>query len=95
LPPELRITSLLPGWNGVVLGMTCMLQFAVSLVIDSRYERGIGRYYYWMIWYPMAYWILSVLTTVVAVPKAVFKRRGTRARWDSPDRGLRSERTDL
>lgn len=95
LPPELRIATLLPGWNGVVLGMTCMLQFAVSLIIDSRYERGIGRYYYWMIWYPMAYWIMNVFTTVVAVPKALFKRRGTRARWDSPDRGLRIERSDI
>ncbi len=89
LPPPLSIPTLLPGWNGVVLGVTCLLQFAVSLAIDSRYEKGIGKIYYWMVWYPIVFWLLSVMTTVVAVPKAWFKKKGTRATWDSPDRGMR------
>jgi biofilm PGA synthesis N-glycosyltransferase PgaC len=42
-----------------------------------------------MIWYPLAYWILNVITTVIAVPKAIFKRRGKRGVWVSPDRGLK------
>ncbi len=89
LPPPLYIPTLLPGWNGVVLGVTCLLQFAVSLAIDSRYERGIGKIYYWMVWYPIVFWLLNVLTTVVAVPKAWFKKKGARATWASPDRGVR------
>jgi biofilm PGA synthesis N-glycosyltransferase PgaC len=89
LPDWLRTPSLIPSWNGVILGVTCLLQFAVSLMIDSRYERGMGKYYYWMIWYPIIYWVLSVLTTVVALPKAVIHRRRLRGVWDSPDRGLR------
>ncbi len=88
LPPPLTIPTLLPGWNGVVLGVTCLLQFAISLAIDSRYERGIGKTYYWMVWYPIGFWLLSVITTVVAVPKAWFKKKGTRATWVSPDRGV-------
>ena len=62
---------------------------ALSLVIDRRYETRIGRNYYWMIWYPIAYWMINTLTTVVAFPKALIKRRGVRAIWVSPDRGLR------
>jgi biofilm PGA synthesis N-glycosyltransferase PgaC len=89
LPPAFYVPTLVPGWNGVILGMTCLLQFAVSLAIDSRYEKGIGKYYYWMIWYPMAYWMINVATTMVAVPKALFKKRGTRATWVSPDRGIK------
>jgi biofilm PGA synthesis N-glycosyltransferase PgaC len=89
LPAALRVATVLPGWSGVVLGITCMLQFAVALLVDSRFERGMGRVYYWMIWYPVVYWVLNVFTTVVAVPKAIKKRRGTRATWVSPDRGLR------
>jgi biofilm PGA synthesis N-glycosyltransferase PgaC len=89
LPPALYVPTLVPGWNGVILGMTCLLQFAVSLAIDSRYEKGIGRYYYWMIWYPMAYWMINVATTMVAIPRAIFKKPGTRAIWESPDRGVR------
>ena len=94
LPEPLQIEAVTPGWNGVVLGITCMIQFAVSLAIDGRFERGLGRYYYWMIWYPMAYWFLNVLTVTAAVPRALFKRRGARATWRSPDRGLRPKGRD-
>ena len=90
LPDYLFIKTLLPGWTGVILGGTCLLQFAVSLLIDSRYEKGITRYYYWMVWYPLAYWVLNVLTTVFGAPKAIFKKKGKRATWTSPDRGLQS-----
>ncbi|MGO4775644.1 poly-beta-1,6 N-acetyl-D-glucosamine synthase, partial [Lysobacter sp. 2RAB21] len=89
LPEQLRVTTLLPSWHGVILALICLLQFAASIIIDRRYETGVGRNYYWMIWYPMAYWLLSFATTVTAVPKALLKRRGTRATWVSPDRGLR------
>jgi poly-beta-1,6-N-acetyl-D-glucosamine synthase len=88
LPEPFQVPSLLPDWHGVVLAATCLLQFAVSLLIDRRYEPGVGRNYYWMIWYPFAFWFLSLFTTVVATPKALAKRRGTRATWVSPDRGV-------
>jgi biofilm PGA synthesis N-glycosyltransferase PgaC len=90
LPSYLVIPTMLPGWTGVILGCTCLLQFAISLIIDSRYEKGITRYYYWMVWYPLAYWVLNVLTTVFGFPKAFFKKKGRRATWISPDRGLHS-----
>lgn len=89
LPKELNIPTLIPSWGGVLLGATCLLQFAVSLIIDSRYEKNIGKTYYWMIWYPLIYWLINVLTTAVGLIKAVFKKRHTRAIWVSPDRGVR------
>jgi biofilm PGA synthesis N-glycosyltransferase PgaC len=90
LPPPLDAITLIPGWTGVILGATCLIQFGISLAIDSRYEPAFGRYYYWMIWYPMIYWTLHTAATVVAVPKAMLKKRGTRAVWVSPDRGVRA-----
>ncbi|WP_425476984.1 poly-beta-1,6-N-acetyl-D-glucosamine synthase [Novilysobacter arseniciresistens] len=89
LPPHWEHGGLMPGWHGVVLALVCLLQFAVSLVIDRRYEPRIGRYYYWMIWYPAAYWLLSFATTLAAVPVTLLKRRGQLAVWTSPDRGYR------
>lgn len=88
LPPAMHIESILPQWHGVVLGIVCLLQFAISTLIDRRYEVRVGRNYYWMIWYPLVYWLLSTATTVVALPKALLKRKGTRAVWVSPDRGI-------
>lgn len=90
LPETLDVARIIPAWHGVVLGVTCLIQFAVSLAIDSRFERGLGRYYYWMIWYPIAYWLINMASTVVGFIKAVTKPAGTRAVWKSPDRGIRS-----
>jgi biofilm PGA synthesis N-glycosyltransferase PgaC len=95
LPPPLEVTAVLPGWAGTILGFTCLLQFGISLIIDGRYEpRTLGRYYYWMIWYPMIYWTIHAAASVAAVPKALYKRRGSRAIWVSPDRGIRPETGD-
>lgn len=91
LPDAWQVSSLLPHWNGVVLGLTAMTQFAVSLIIDRRYEpkKQFFVNYFWVIWYPLAFWLLSLLTTIIAVPKAILKRKSLRARWNSPDRGVR------
>lgn len=90
LPPPLVVHAVLPGWSGVLLGSTCLLQFLISLIIDSRYESNtLGRYYYWMIWYPMVYWSIQAAASCAALPKAIHKRRGKRAVWVSPDRGYR------
>ena len=92
LPPALTVTAVLPGWSGVLLGTTCLLQFLISLIIDSRYESNtLGRYYYWMIWYPMVYWAIQAAASCAAVPKAISKNRGKRAVWVSPDRGFRPQ----
>ncbi len=92
LPPPLEVSAVIPGWSGVLLGSTCLLQFAISLLIDSRYEsRSLSRYYYWMIWYPMVYWIIHAAASIFAVPKALRERRASRAIWVSPDRGYRPE----
>ncbi len=91
LPGEWAIQSMLPQWYGVMLGITCLIQFSVSLIIDRKYDRGrFLRNYFWVIWYPLFFWLLTVMTTVVALPKTIFRSK-QRARWVSPDRGFRSE----
>lgn len=88
LPITYHVSLIIPGWGGIILGILCLIQFVISLHFDAIYEVHSGRHYYWMIWYPLAYWMLSSLTSIVAFPKALFKRRGQRARWVSPDRGV-------
>lgn len=92
IPDPLYVDSLLFSWCATLLGITCLTQFAVSLAIDSRYEKGIGRFYYWLVWYPVVYWMLSVASTLVGYPRAymrIHRGRAGRARWKSPDRGVR------
>lgn len=89
LPNSLHVAHLFPpAFTGLMLGVVCLLQFMVSLVIERRYEKGIAASLFWIIWFPVVYWMLSLFTTLVAFPKVMLRRQRTRARWISPDRGI-------
>lgn len=89
LPAHIHIETLVPpAFTGLVLAGACLAQFAVSLFIDRRYEPGLARALYWVIWYPLAYWMLSLFTSLVSFPKVMLRARRRRARWVSPDRGI-------
>ena len=84
--------DLSPSWTSMLLSLTCLIQFGVSLFIDSKYEAktgGVAKYYYWMVWYPIVYWLMNVGTTIFGSIKAIRKKRGQRAVWVTVDRGLR------
>lgn len=76
-----------PAFTGLLLGVMCLLQFLVSLYIERRYERKVAGSLFWVIWFPMVYWMIGLFTTLVAFPKVMLKRKRARARWISPDRG--------
>lgn len=81
--------SVIPQWWGLALAVTYLLQALVSQTLESRYEKGIIRTLFWMIWYPLAFWMITTLTTVVALPRALTRPRKARTTWVSPDRGFR------
>jgi biofilm PGA synthesis N-glycosyltransferase PgaC len=88
VPQPYWVQTIVPQWTGVIIGTTCLIQVAVSLMLDRRYDKGLLRNYYWTIWYPLAYWVLNMLTTVIALPRVLLRNKGKRARWTSPDRGV-------
>jgi biofilm PGA synthesis N-glycosyltransferase PgaC len=91
LLPESMVPAMrfLPEWWGMTLALTYLAQAGTALVIEERYEDNLSRWLFWMIWYPMAFWLLSTLTAVVSLPRAIFRPRRERMTWVSPDRGLR------
>jgi len=82
------VSPMPPLWTGSILALVCLILFSVSMYIDNLYDRKLFRYLFWVIWYPFIYWMINVFTIVVAVPKAVFRKKGKRAIWTSPDRGI-------
>jgi biofilm PGA synthesis N-glycosyltransferase PgaC len=80
---------LLMGWAGLLIGTTCLLQMMLSLVLDRPYDQGLLKNYFWMIWYPIIYWTITAVTSVVALPKILLRDTTKRARWISPDRGIK------
>jgi biofilm PGA synthesis N-glycosyltransferase PgaC len=89
MPEGLNVPSIQPpAFWGLLLATACLVQFAVALWIESRYERRVRGLIGWVIWYPFFFWMLSLATTLVGFPKALLARRGKRATWISPDRGI-------
>lgn len=89
LPTVMVLYSpVLPEGTSTLLISTCLLQFILSKWLDSHYDKGLGKNYYWMIWYPIVFWLISICTTIWALPKVLFRKNEKRARWVSPDRGV-------
>ncbi len=89
LPQELKVRTLLPGWTGLLIAVTAMLQTGVAMLLDARYDHRLWTNFFYVIWYPFAYWMINMFTAVVAFPKALFRKKEQRGLWTSPDRGLR------
>ncbi len=90
LPEPMQVSGFLPPtYTGLILAAVCLVQFAVSVFIDRRYEPGLTRSLYWIIWYPFLYWLISFSTTLYSFPKVMLMLRRRRARWTSPDRGIK------
>ena len=81
----------LPYGTAIFIGATCLFKFAISMWMDNRYEKGLSKNYFWMIWYPFVFWIITVSGTIAALPKVLSRHDGKRARWVSPDRGIRHD----
>lgn len=81
--------GLLPQWWGTVLALTYLLQSAISVSLDARFEKGLGSAIFWVIWYPLVFWLLQTGTAVAGLPRALRRPRHIRGTWISPDRGLR------
>lgn len=88
-PAVLPGFQLVPEWWGLTLTITYLAQALVSHLVERRYEKDILKSLFWIIWYPLAFWMLSTATSVVALPRALFRPRKERTTWISPDRGLR------
>ena len=83
-------SPILPNESSIILIGTCLIQFYVSKWLDGHYDKEMGKNYFWMIWYPFAFWFLNLFTAVTALPKVLFAKK-KRARWVSPDRGAHQQ----
>jgi biofilm PGA synthesis N-glycosyltransferase PgaC len=83
------IVGSIPAAWGAILASTYFLQATVSVLIDRRFEPGIWRSLFWIVWFPLAFWLIQAFTAVLGLPKAVLRRSGQRGVWKSPDRGFR------
>jgi biofilm PGA synthesis N-glycosyltransferase PgaC len=73
--------SPIPNLWGMTIATLCLTQLTVGVLIDQRYDARVRRYLPYAVWYPILYWALLAITTVIALPY-LFKRPAAQAvRW--------------
>ena len=80
--------SPIPNLWGMVIATICLMQLGTGVLLDRRYDKGLGWYYGVAVLYPMIYWMLMAVVTFVSVPRGLFRKPGKGVtRW-KPVRGL-------
>ena len=78
--------SPVPNWWGMLIGTTCLLQLLFGVALERRYDSSIPRYFYAAVFYPILYWLLMAVVTVIATPIGLLSRirEGEVTRWRTP-----------
>jgi biofilm PGA synthesis N-glycosyltransferase PgaC len=85
----LQGVSPLPGNGGLLLSLLYLIQATIAAWLDRRFERAAGQSLFWMVWYPLIFWVVQAATAVAGLPRALRRPAHARGTWISPDRGLR------
>lgn len=72
--------SPIPNYWGMLIGSMCLVQLLVGVLLDSRYDHKLRWYYALAIFYPLVYWILMAIITVMATPSGL-KASKQPVRW--------------
>jgi poly-beta-1,6-N-acetyl-D-glucosamine synthase len=67
-----------PNFWGMVIASVALVQLGVGIWLDGHYNRGVGRFFLWAAMYPLFYWGLMTIITVLSTPRALLARPGAR-----------------
>ena len=84
-----------PNFWGMVIATVALVQLAVGVWLDGRYNPSVLRFYLWAPLYPLFYWMLMLVVTVTATPAALLGRREVTAHWRTARVGLDEESVEL
>jgi len=65
-PP--RGVSPIPNFWGMLIATVCVLQLITGVILDRDYDRTLPRFFVLAVFYPLVYWILMAVITVVTHP---------------------------
>jgi biofilm PGA synthesis N-glycosyltransferase PgaC len=70
--------SPIPNFWGMLVATVCLLQLATGVMLDNPYDRGLKKYFFVAVFYPLVYWILMAVITVMTAPQGLSVNRQKR-----------------
>lgn len=95
----LLLLALIPGTHALetislgpllLLLSVGILQAAMGIGLDRPYDHRLLANGFWLIWYPFGFWLVNFAASLAALPRLLLRPSLQRARWVSPDRGVRA-----
>ena len=63
--------SPIPNFWGMLIATVCVVQLITGVLLDRSYDRALPRYFITAVFYPLVYWILMAVITVVTHPQGL------------------------
>lgn len=63
--------SPIPNFWGMLIATVCLTQLATGVMLDRHYDRKLPRYFIVAVFYPLVYWILMAVITVITAPQGL------------------------
>ena len=71
-----------PNVWGMTIASLAIAQLFLGVLLDRRYDRGLWRDFPVAVVYPLAYWMIMSIITVVSTPAGLLRRAaGGPAQW--------------
>ena len=70
--------SPIPNFWGMLVATVCLLQLATGVLLDNSYDRELKKFFFVAVFYPLVYWILMAVITVVTAPRGLSVNRQKR-----------------
>lgn len=70
--------SPIPNFWGMLVATMCLLQLGTGVLLDNPYDRSLKNYFFVAVFYPLLYWILMAVITVVTAPRGLAVNRQRR-----------------
>jgi biofilm PGA synthesis N-glycosyltransferase PgaC len=81
--------SPIPTWYGAFISLGGLVQFFVSSLLDKKYDKGIFKYYFFVVWYPIIYWTLNPILVFITLKEGLFGILEGKGIWHPPDRKIK------
>jgi biofilm PGA synthesis N-glycosyltransferase PgaC len=72
-----------PNAWGMVVATACLVQLAIGVRLDRRYDRSVCAAFWIAPLYPLGYWLMMSLVTVRSTIPALLKPQPSVARWST------------
>lgn len=73
----------IPAWWGMLIGTTSLVQLALGVWMDRRYDPDVTAFFAWAALYPVIYWIQMAVLTALATPRGLLQPHSP-GRWHTP-----------